>query len=93
MLVVSSCETDTPLFSECIEPIILNNCTSCHSYGGDGHTALDLSNYDNIQEAVLNGNVIERINSINNPMPPSGKLSDLEIQIIEKWSQNGALNN
>ena len=86
----STCNSDTPSFSECVDPIIVNECISCHSYAGSAEM-LNLTIDVNIQEAVLNGTLIERINSSTNPMPPAGKLPESSLEIINRWADNGAL--
>ena len=86
------CSDQDPSFAECVIPIIQDNCVSCHSYGGSAGF-LDLSSYESIRNSVIDGNLIDRINSTENPMPPSGKMSELTISIIKKWEENGAPNN
>ena len=87
------CEDENPSFTTCVSPIIQENCVSCHSYSGSAGSTLNLDNYDAIKHATLEGNLIERINSIENPMPPSGRMSHSSIDIIEKWKLNGSPNN
>ena len=45
------CESDSPSFSECIFPIIEDNCKNCHSYGGEGQS-LYLTTYDEVVNAI-----------------------------------------
>ena len=78
-----------PTFLECVKPIIDNNCVSCHSYGGDAGDIL-LTDYNLIIEA---DNMYDIINSINNTMPKGGLMPQKNINVIEKWFENGAENN
>tara|TARA_B110000444_G_C18769623_1_gene561820 strand:- start:22 stop:414 length:393 start_codon:yes stop_codon:yes gene_type:complete len=78
-----------PTFLECVKPIIDNNCVSCHSYGGDAGDIL-LTDYNLIIEA---DNMYDIINSINNTMPKGGLMPQKNINVIEKWFENGAPNN
>jgi len=89
----SPCETNEPTFSDCVKPIFEQHCMGCHSMGNpDGIMAL--TNYQEIQNQVLNGTVIESINREIGFMPKNGeRLSAEHILIIEKWYENGTPNN
>jgi hypothetical protein len=78
-----------PSFSECVKPIIDNNCVSCHSYGGDAGFLI-LTDYDLIMAAHDQYNLV---NIINTTMPKAGLMPEDNISIIEKWFENGASNN
>ena len=78
-----------PSFLECVKPIIDNNCVSCHSYGGAGGHIV-LTDYDLI---ILADNIYDIVNSINTSMPKGGLMPQENINIIEKWFENGAENN
>jgi hypothetical protein len=55
---------------------------------------MPLTNYEEIQEKVVNGKIIESINREVGFMPKNGeKLSAEEIIIIEQWYANGTPNN
>jgi hypothetical protein len=90
---LSPCETNEPTFSDCVKPIFEQNCMGCHSMGNpDG--IMTLTNYQEIQDQVVNGTVIESLRRIDGFMPKFGeRLSDEKIVIIENWKNNGALNN
>ncbi len=79
-----------PSFLECVKPIIDNNCVSCHSYGGDAGFLI-LTEYNFIIEAQNNGYDI--VNSIKTSMPKDGLMPQENINIVEKWFENGAPNN
>ena len=86
---------EDPSYTLCIQQIFTESCVGCHQYG-NASGGLQLQDYDQIYEAVINGDVLSRINlEQNNPllMPQGNKLSDLEIYLIEKWVSNGALND
>ena len=90
---VSECEVDSPSFDICIDPIIENNCFSCHSYGGSS-SSLHLYGYDDVINAIDNHNLLIRINADDGSvMPPSGKLSNADIDIINNWVNSGKQNN
>lgn len=75
-----------------VQKIAFNHCVTCH--GGVAPSAnLDLTNYQNVRSSTENGALLSRINDISNPMPPSGLLSQEDRQIIEKWVEDGFLEN
>lgn len=67
-----------------IKSIMTNNCITCHA-GPAPNAGLDLSNYQNTRYSAAQGNLVARMNSATNPMPPSGTLSPQTLQIIDKW--------
>ena len=82
-----------------IQPIFNNNCGNCHL--GNSSGGLNLSNYDNLMSsgAVIPGNHqgsslydrITRPESAQGDMPPSGSLSQSQIDLIAQWIDEGAL--
>ena len=92
---LSLCETDNPSFADCVEPIFEKNCIGCHSQN-NSNGRKSLSNFQEIQDNVINGTVIERIKGEGGfiPMPYNGeRLTIEEILIIENWKENDAPNN
>ncbi len=89
-------------FEKEVRPLIAERCYSCHSLGAkkvqagllvDSREAL-LKGGDS-GEAVVPGDVagsllIEAVRYESYEMPPQGKLSDQEIQTLERWVQLGA---
>ena len=76
------CEKLQIFYEESVAPILLNNCVGCHS---------DYSSFEGSIAAIMEGNVIARINlDISNPlfMPlGSEKLSQQDIDIIQNFSE------
>ena len=92
---LSICETDNPSFTDCVEPIFEKNCIGCH-FQNNSNGIMPLSNFQEIQDNVINGTVIESIKGELGfiPMPYNGeRLTVEEILIIENWKENGAPNN
>ncbi|MDA9325281.1 hypothetical protein N9Q36_01025, partial [Flavobacteriales bacterium] len=86
---------EAPSFDLCIREIFSESCVGCHQYG-NANGGLQLSSYDQIKDAVINNDVLYRIDlDNNNPllMPQGNKLSDLQIFLIKQWVSNGALND
>lgn len=62
-------------------------CMNCHS-GANPPRGLDISNFNlaNMRAALI----VERMNDTNNPMPPSGLLSDRDRDLVRIWQTGGA---
>lgn len=94
-LTCDECDTTNISFQDHIKPIFDQSCVTCHS-GGAPSGGLSLTNYGNIADAVINNEVIPRIN--HQPgfikMPPSGiKLTDCKLKQIDLWVKAGVPNN
>lgn len=89
----SSCDTANVTYSGTIEPILSNNCYSCHSdanavKGGNIHlqSAADvISNSSKISVAI------KRTGSF--PMPPSGRLNSCAVTQFNIWVEKGSPDN
>jgi len=81
------CEAN-PSFETEIKSIFLNNCTSCHNSNAN-NAGIILADYESIKLNLDHS--IEEI-SIGT-MPPSGKLNDSIIVLLNCWIENGAVNN
>ncbi len=75
-----------------VEPIISRECKGCHS-GSSASAGLRLENYNQVRSSTENGDLLERINDISNPMPQSGLMNQSNRDIIENWSKNNFLEN
>ena len=86
-----------------IQPIFNNNCGNCHL--GNSSGGLNLSSYTNLMNGAGGDPVVIPFDHENSPiydritrpessqgdMPPSGSLSQGEIDIIAAWIDEGAL--
>ena len=91
----------TPTFNKDVLPIFQAKCVVCHgSLGGwraDSYTSVMTSGTHS--PVVIPGNAIDSLlvqklqgkQTSGSSMPPSGKLSDAEIQVIINWINAGAL--
>jgi hypothetical protein len=78
-----------------IQPLVQAQCVSCHQ-GVSASGGLDLSTHLSVQNSVLNGTMLDRINrSAGDPlaMPPGGSLSDCNKAKVRVWTRAGALPN
>ena len=82
-----------------IQDIFDINCTGCHDI--DGFGGLNLLSYDDVinSETVIPNDAsssslydrITREESAQGDMPPSGRLTDEQIILIQMWINQGAL--
>jgi hypothetical protein len=87
----TNCDTVNVTYTNSIAPIFSSNCgtnNSCHSASiAEGGVILD--NYAGAIQADHN-QLISSIEHTSEPiMPPSGKLSDCNINLIKIWVLNG----
>ena len=79
-----------------IQPIFNENCTNCHGSSG----GLALANYDQLMSGGNSGDLVipgdyqnsilwQRIDS--GEMPPGGNISNAQLELIETWIMEGAL--
>ena len=97
VLVFVSCDSSTtqdisvivehPTYNTNIAPIMESKCTSCH---GGGSQYPNLETYAEVKEATLTGTLICRVeDSCGEVMPPSGKLPNATITMINNWVTDG----
>jgi uncharacterized membrane protein len=88
------CDTSVYTYSGAISGIVSNNCIGCHS-GSTPQGSVSLSTYEQVRVVALDGRLVDVINAANGRplMPPSGSLIACKITQIEKWVNDGALNN
>ena len=86
------CDTLLVSFELDIEPIINQNCFSCHSGSAPSGNVL-LENYTQVSDSIYK--IIEVISleeNSSNLMPPGGKLPNCSIEQIEQWIEDGMPN-
>jgi len=85
-----SCKNIT--YTTSISAIVSSNCTgSCHIPGNISGGLL-LNSKTAVENAIKNNNLLGRIKSTNNPMPPSGLMKDSTIKKFDCWKTKGYLN-
>ncbi len=84
---------DTVSFSLDVQPLLAANCnqSGCHA-AGTGPSRGDLTTYAGVKSKVDNFS-FEREVIINRTMPQNARLRESEIQLLQKWLDQGALNN
>jgi mono/diheme cytochrome c family protein len=96
----NECDTINAIsFSQQVYPIFQRNCTGCHSASTNNGNVI-LTSYQDIKYYSENGrNNISFLHGVLNSvtgftsMPPYGKLDHCSIRKIEKWMEQGSLNN
>jgi hypothetical protein len=87
-----SCDTTAISYTTDIRPVLDANCVSCHAPGGEQEGA-PLVTYENVKQYADTRDIVDRTNGTGSLMPPSGKMSNCNIAIIEAWVNAGAPNN
>lgn len=87
-----SCDSVTYTYNANVKNIITTNCSGCHFAGSPDGT---LTDHLHLQAKALDGSLIKSLRGQQGyaVMPPTGRLSECDIQGIEKWVQAGANNN
>lgn len=94
----TTCDLTNVTFATTVKPILQASCLSCHSNAkaaGSGG-GIKLENYSDVVITAGNGQLMGAINHANGyvAMPQGGgKLTDCEISKLQKWIDNGKLNN
>ncbi len=80
-----------------VKPIINNVCLSCHSNPPQNGAPMPLLNYDNVKDAVLSRDLLNKISKNEGEdglMPLGGpRLPQSSIDLIFQWNENGLLEN
>ena len=94
IVTIMSCEEEElPVtYDDDVATIITNNCATanCHA-GATPSGSADLTTYANVKIYADNGKLVDRMNSITNPMPTTGLLSEADRMVIDNWIQDGTL--
>lgn len=95
----TSCDLTNVTFSGTIKPILQASCFSCHSNSavnkGEGG-GVKLENYADVKTTANSGKLMGTVKHLSGfqEMPQGGgKLPDCEINQLQKWIDNGTLNN
>lgn len=86
--------TQKVTYEKDVKNIVNNSCavSGCHT-GSSPAAGISLNTYNQVRSQAENGNLIGRINSSSNPMPPSGQLPSATRSIIDQWKDDGFLEN
>lgn len=85
-------ENDTVITYETdIQNIINNNCVQCHGNPPSQGAPVSFTTYDQVKTNI--NDILIRINSSSNPMPPTGQISSNLRAKIQEWKDGGLLEN
>lgn len=84
------CDTVDLTYANDLKRVFDNNCVGCHG-GSNPEAGLSLASYLEVREAVLNTNLLARINGEPGvPVMPQGGLMDsCRINKINRWAEEG----
>jgi hypothetical protein len=91
----TGCATDGITYSGFIQPLLEDNCYVCHNAVSQ-EGGIVLEGYDHVLVRVTGGDLIGALKHESgfSPMPQNQpKLVDCQIEKIEAWIAEGALNN
>ena len=96
--VSTTCDLSNVTFAANVKPILQASCYSCHSNSNAASSGagIKLENHADVQNLAKNGNLMGAVKHSNgySAMPKGGgKLTDCEIDQLQKWIDNGTLNN
>jgi hypothetical protein len=89
------CDVAELSFTQDIAPIINDNCLGCHG-NSNPSAGLSLTSYTAVKTVIDNGKLRDRINrqpSDGSVMPPGGPMSSCNVDKINAWIEQGALEN
>lgn len=89
-------DTDIPqttiTYTSNIQSILNSNCTGCHSDPTKNGAPFPLTNYDQVLVRMQSGQLLNAISKQageSRAMPPSGRLPQTTINLVEQWVEDG----
>lgn len=94
----TSCDLTNVTFAATVTPILQASCFSCHSNSNAASSGggIKIQNYADVVTLAKNGKLMGTVTHASGyqAMPQGGgKLSDCEINQLQKWIDNGTINN
>ena len=89
-------ENEFVTYNDNIKSIISSNCLSCHSSPPVNGAPFSLTTYSEVKTRAESGlllTAISRQTSEARAMPPSGRLPQATIDLVEQWITDGLLEN
>ncbi|MDO5977712.1 hypothetical protein [Flavivirga spongiicola] len=74
-----------------VKSIIASNCLQCHGNPTANGAPFSLVTYTQVKSKI--DDILPRINSASSPMPPTGQMLFKNIELIQKWKDDGLLEN
>jgi cytochrome c5 len=76
-----------------IRQIVQSNCLTCHTNPPVNGAPMSLTTYNDVRNAVDQRGLLGRINSVANPMPPTGLMGQSLRQEFQDWADQGFPEN
>ena len=94
----NTCDLTSVTFAATVKPILQASCLACHSNSSANSSGggIKLQDYVDVSVQAKNGKLMGTVKHASGyqAMPQGGgKLSDCEISKLQKWIDNGTLNN
>ena len=83
--------TDEISYTNDIRPIVNNFCTTCHA-GDDPQGDFVLTSYEAVLKHTKKGDLLERINDPDDPMPQNGLMPNYMRRLFKIWAEQGYIN-
>ena len=96
--VASGCDLSNVTFAASVKPILQASCWSCHSNAQANNSGggIRIENHADVQTLAKNGKLMGTVKHSSGfqAMPlGGGQISACEISQLQKWIDNGTLNN
>lgn len=89
-------ENEFVTYSDNIRFVISSNCLSCHSNPPVNGAPFPLTTYTHVKTRAENGSLLTAISKQTGEiraMPPTGRLPQATIDLVEQWVANGLLED
>jgi mono/diheme cytochrome c family protein len=82
--------TSATTYTAVIAPMMQMQCLGCHQ-GAGASGGVRLTSYSEVTAAVGNSGLVDAVNGANgrSQMPPSGRMSDCNVALLERWVRAG----
>ena len=82
---------DEVSYTNDIRPVVNNFCTTCHA-GDDPEGDFVLTSYSDVLKHTRDGDLLKRINDVEDPMPQNGLMPAYMRRLFRTWADQGYIN-
>ncbi len=83
-------------YNDDIKAVISNNCLSCHSSPPTNGAPFSITTYTQVKNRAENGSLLAAISKQTGEagaMPPTGRMPQATIDLVEQWIADGLLED